>query len=534
MAEKFQSDYISYTKAGFSKIVVDYIAQSDNLKSFNEHELNIEGIKNAIQQRKIYNTNRTLLVDQLQIQYQNLNDCDAVKANIHQLLQANTFTICTAHQPNIFTGHLYFIYKIFHAIKLADELKKQLPEYNFIPVYFMGSEDADLEELNHIIIDGKKFTWNTKQKGAVGRMKADDALLKIIDEISGRLSVEKYGNEITYLLKKCYKKDATIEQATFLFVHELFKSYGLLIFLPDNGSLKRPMNTIFHEDIFKNTSSEIVHATSKKLSEHYKVQAQPREINLFYLKDNIRNRIIKVDEKFAVNDTAIVFTKEELHKELSGHPERFSPNVILRGLYQEMVLPNIAFIGGGGELAYWLELKDLFHHYKVPYPLVILRNSFLLIEKNLNALIEKLHISNQDLFKNQMDVFNEIVKKLTTLRLHIDSEKLEIKKQYDSIKEAAGNIDLTLKQHVEALQVSALKRLDILEKKMLRAEKRKFADIKNQVEKIYKILFPENNLQERTENFMLFYAKWGSEFFETLYENSLTTQQEFCVMKEVE
>src|SRR6185437_12246053 len=167
-------------------------------------------------ERKKFKTNRGLLVEEFSNQYKDFNDCDAIKVNIQALSDENTFTICTAHQPNIFTGHLYFVYKILHTIKLADSLKKELPEYNFVPVFFMGSEDADLEELNHIVIDGEKYKWETNQTGAVGRMKVDDNLLKLIDKISGRLSVEKYGNDLIELLKKCYPKNSTIENSTFL------------------------------------------------------------------------------------------------------------------------------------------------------------------------------------------------------------------------------------------------------------------------------------------------------------------------------
>src|SRR6185312_9333604 len=181
MSHAFQSQYIPYSKTGkFTKIILDYVAGANDVKDFYNHEVNINGVKVSIGERKKFHTNRQLLVEQLQLQYKNINSDHAVANNIKALADANTFTICTAHQPNIFTGHLYFIYKILHAIKLADDLKKQLPEYNFVPVYFMGSEDADLDELNHVIIDGKKYLWHTKQAGAVGRMKVDESLLKLI------------------------------------------------------------------------------------------------------------------------------------------------------------------------------------------------------------------------------------------------------------------------------------------------------------------------------------------------------------------
>lgn len=533
MSKAFQSQYIPYSQTGkFTKIVVDYVSGASDLKDFYEHEVNIEGIKASINQRKKFKTNRKLLAEQLQIQYENVDNNEAMKANIEALLKENTFTVCTAHQPNIFTGHLYFMYKILHTIKLADNLKERLPQYNFVPVFFMGSEDADLEELNHIVVDGKKYAWNTKQKGAVGRMKVDDNLLKLIDEIAGRITVEKFGNDIIELLKKSFQKNATIEKSTFLLVHHLFKSYGLIVFLPDNASLKKEMSSIFEEDIFENTSSKIVSKTSDKLSLKYKVQADPREINLFYLKDDIRNRIVQVKDRFVVHDTDIAFTKDELKDELKEHPERFSPNVILRGLYQEMILPNIAFIGGGGELAYWLELKDLFQYYKVPFPMLIVRNSFLIIEKKYHDLIKKLKFTSVDLFNGEEALLNNIVKKQTPHRLQLDEEKFKIQQAYFSIKKLVKEIDVTLEQHAGALETQTNKRLDAMEKKMLRAEKRKFADIKNQLSKVITSLFPGDGLQERTENFILLYSKWGNELFEILYKNSLTLEQEFCVIEE--
>ena len=306
----------------------------------------------------------------------------------------------------------------------------------------------------------------------------------------------------------------------------------LIVFLPDNAALKKEMSAVFEEDIFENTSSKIVNITSEKLSVKYKVQAHPREINLFYLKDNIRNRIVQTKDKFAVHDTELVFTKDELKDELNNHPEHFSPNVILRGLFQEVVLPNIAFIGGGGEIAYWLELKDLFQYYKVPFPLLIVRNSFLIIEKKYHELIEKLHLSAPDLFKGEEVLINEIVNRQTKHRLKLDEEKFQIQQAYYSIKELVKKIDVTLEQHAEALETKTNKRLDLMEKKMLRAEKRKFADTKSQLSKIINSLFPNDGLQERTENFMLLYAKWGNDFFKMLYDNSLTLEQKFCVIEE--
>lgn len=532
MDTKFQSQYIPYTRTGkFTKIVLDYINEAAALQDFYEHPVNIEGIKSAISQRKKYPTNRRLLVDQFTNQYKSFDNCDAIRANIHALLDENTFTVCTAHQPNIFTGHLYFVYKILHTIKLAESLKKKLPEYHFIPVFFVGSEDADLEELNHIVIDGEKYVWETKQTGAVGRMKVDDNLIKLIEKIAGRLSVEKYGNTLIELLEKCFKKNSTIEEATFLFVHYLFKDYGLLVLLPDDPAFKREMISVFEDDIFNHTSSGIVNQTSEKLAKDYKAQAYPREINLFYLKDNLRNRIVPVEDHFVVHDTEIAFSKEEIKKELKEHPERFSPNVILRGLFQEIILPDVAWIGGGGELAYWLQLKDLFKKYSVPYPMLIVRNSFLIVDEKNDSLLNKLNITAVDLFKGKEKLLNGMVNRDSKSVLNLEKEKIEFENIYKKIKGIVKDIDITLEQHTAALETKEMKRLVSLEKKMLRAEKRKFADQKNQLNKIFTSLFPEDGLQERTENFMTFYSKWGDDLFKILYQKSLTLEQQFCIVE---
>ena len=528
----FQSQYIPYLETGkFTKIIVDYINESDSLKPFYQHPVSLDGIKSAIAERQKFPGNRELLVEQFTNQYDGFEDCDAVKKNIHALLDKNTFTVCTAHQPNIFTGHLYFVYKILHTIKLADSLKKELPEYNFVPVFFMGSEDADLEELNHIVIDGEKYEWETTQKGAVGRMKVDGQLIKLIEKIAGRLTVEKYGEDIIGLLKKCFVKDSTIEEATFLLVHHLFREFGLLVLLPDNPAFKKEMISIFEDDIFNHTSSEIVLQTSEALSENYKAQAYPREINLFYLKEDLRNRIIAVEDHFVVHDTDIIFSKEEIKKELKEHPERFSPNVILRGLFQEKILPDVAWIGGGGELAYWLQLKDLFRNYGVPYPVLVVRNSFMIINKKPQSLLYKLHLNAADLFKGKETILNELVERESKAVLHLDKEKEEFTNIYQHIKEITKQIDPTLEPHTAALETRHVKALAALEKKMLRAEKRKYADQKQQLSKLFSILFPNDGLQERTENFMLFYSQYGDAFIHSLYENSLTLEQQFSIIQ---
>jgi bacillithiol synthase len=526
------STRLQYSDTGFfSKIITDYLQKKKDIIPFYKHDTTLDGIKAAIEERKKFAHHRSILVTELEKQYAGLPTTGPVQQNIRLLADENTFTITTAHQPVIFTGTLYFIYKILHVIKLAAWCKEQLPQYNFVPVFYMGSEDADLDELGSIWLNNEKIVWDTPQTGAVGRMKTN-GLEKIIMRIEGELSVQPYGKELVQLLKDCYLDSPDIQSATFKLIDALFARYGLVVLIPDNPALKKLMLPVFEDDLFNQTSSSIAEKTIEQLSAHYKVQANPRAINLFYLKDDIRERIEQDGPAWKVVGKDIRFTKEQLQQELSEHPERFSPNVILRGLFQETILPNILFVGGGGELAYWLELKNIFEHYQVPYPMLVLRNSFLIAEKRWKEKITRLGFCVVDFFKPEQELLTSLVMHNKTGALKLENELEEVKKFYGQLKIKAGDIDKTLEQHIEALRAKATRPLYELEKKMLRAEKRKYKDQLRQIHAVKAVLFPMNSLQERTENFMPYYAKWGSRFIDMLYKNSLTLEQEFFMLDE--
>ena len=528
------SSRLPYRQTGaFSKIAVDYIDQVPALKPFFEYPPTLPGIQKAIEARKLFSTNRELLVQELKKQYVGVATNDKVQNNIESLLLADSFTITTAHQNNIFSGPLYFIYKIVHAIKLADHLKTLLPAYNFVPVFYIGSEDADLDELNHIWLGGKKLVWATKQTGAVGRMQVDKELVKLIGLMEGQLAVLPDGKEIIAQLKEFYTEGTSIQDATFHFVNSLFAAYGLVVLLPDNAMLKKQMVNLFEDDLLHQTASGIVEKTASNLSKAgYKVQANPREINLFYLKDDVRDRIEKVNGTFSIQHSPFIFDEKQLLEELQQHPERLSPNVILRGLYQETILPNIAFIGGGGETAYWLQLKELFTHYNVPFPLLVLRNSFLVVEKKWQDKISQLGFRVEDFFLPEQELVNRLVARDTKNKLKLNGTYTNAEQLYNGIKEQANSIDTTLAKHVDALKSQTLHRLQNLEKKMLRAEKRKFADQQRQIHTIKEQLFPGAGLQERKENLSYYYARWGHDFINQLCNHSLSLEQEFVMLLE--
>lgn len=525
-------EYISYESTGyFSKMMIDYVKGDEKLQPFYTYPVSVKGVEAAIEARKQFETPRSLLVQELRKQYKNFVLTQKQEQNLQSLLEKNTFTICTAHQPNIFTGPLYFMYKILHTIKLARHLNESIPENNFVPFYYMGSEDADIDELGHINLNGKKLEWETKQTGAVGRMKVDKQLLMLIDTIAGEMEIEPHGKELVSLFREVYKEGESIQQATLQLVNELFKGFGLLILIPDNAALKKEFGSIVKKELTGQFSHSIVEKTGDQLRQHYKVQASGREINLFYLTDTKRERIEVEGERFKVQGLGLSFTEEEILDELDKHPERFSANVILRGVFQETILPNIAFIGGGGEIAYWLELKEVFAAANVPFPVLIVRNSFLLIDQSQENSAEKLGFSIHELFKPNLQLINTLVARESNSQLSLNKEKEQLKAFYKHLEQLTTKIDITLAEHTTALQAKAIQKIDALEKKMLQAEKRKFEAQSRQINKLKQKLFPGNSLQERFDNFSPFYAKYGKEWLTKVYEASLNLEQEFAILK---
>ena len=528
---KSSCSYIPYQETNmFSKLISDYLEKKDFIQSFYSCQTDLDGLSKAITARQQFSTDRNLIQQVFADAYATADASAFQLDNIAALSDENTFTICTAHQPNIFTGYLYFIYKTAHVIALAQQFNKAFPDKKFVPVFYIGSEDNDLDELSKFKIHGKSFVWNTDQTGAVGRMTVDKAVVKLIDEVASTVKHLPHAEGLITILRKAYALGNDMATGTFILLNELFKEYGLLVLQPDHVALKAKMKAVFKDDLLLNSAEQIVGDTSLKLEAEYKVQVNPRTVNLFYLRDGIRSRIDKRGNIYTVDGTVIRFTQEELLQELNEHPDRFSPNVILRGIYQETILPNILFVGGGSEVAYWMQLKGLFEHYKVPFPMLVLRNSFMIMDANHAHKMAELGIGEVDLFKEETRLANEVVQRWSGSEITLKQEELSSKALFQHLKKQAGDIDKTLVQHVHALEVDHLKKLDGLEKKMLKAERKKQAIQLQRIWKLKEELFPNNNLQERVDNFMPYYAQHGQAFIEAVLNHSLALEQKFGVL----
>ncbi|SNR58936.1 bacillithiol biosynthesis cysteine-adding enzyme BshC [Lutibacter agarilyticus] len=515
----------------FSKLMGDYLDKNPKLSDFYNNFPNLNGFKNQLALKQSFPVKtRNVLVDALKKQYVSIAISDATAKNIEQLQLENTFTITTGHQLNIFTGPLYFLYKIVSTINLTTQLKKQFPNSNFVPVYWMATEDHDFEEINYFNFKGKKIAWEQESSGAVGRLKTTDfdTVFKNFSQKLGNSNNEKY---IKDLFQKAYISHNNLTEATRYLVNELFGSYGLVIIDGDDSTLKNEFSPIVKDELLHKTSFKNVSLTNQKLGENYNIQVNPREINLFYLNNELRERIIFENNVFKINNTSIVFSEEEILAELKTHPERFSPNVIMRPLYQETILPNLCYIGGGGEIAYWFQLKNYFEAVKTPFPILLLRNSVLLASDKQLLKMGKLNISLQEIFCKQEDLITKKVKELSKFSIDFSQQKIFLQEQFKGLKELSLQTDASFLGAVNAQEKKQLNGLANLEKRLLKAQKRKLADQVTRIKFIQNELFPNQSLEERTRNFSEVYLNLGTNLIPMLIEALDPLKLEFTILE---
>lgn len=522
---------ITFQNSGyFSKLMVDYLNQEDNLKSLYNRFPSINNFEAQINEKQQnYSLETREIVQRVLIkQYKEIDSTASTRNNINLLSESNTYTITTGHQLNLFTGPLYFLYKIISTINLTKELKQKHPDCNFVPVYWMATEDHDFEEINHFTYENKVICWNKESKGPVGRL-STEGLDKILDVFQAHLGVGHNALYIKELFEKAYLQHSNLADATRYLANELFGVYGLVILDGDCSDLKKVFVPYVKEELLKQNSISAVEHSFPILKDYF-IQVNPRDINLFYILDDMRERIVKINDTYKVNHTDIVFTESAILQELDNHPERFSPNVILRPLYQEILLPNLAYIGGGGELAYWLELKKVFELHQVTFPMLLLRNSVLLVTEKQDQKATRLNINSQNLFTKQDVLIKQKTTELSTNTFDFEQQRVFLKKQFDDLEQIALNTDKSFIGAVKAQEKKQLKGLSNLEKRLQLAEQKKHG---NEIERIIHLqneLFPNKNLQERVVNFSEYYREFGKELLLVLFKELHPLHQNFDVL----
>lgn len=517
----FQLQHTDIHTAGTLNLLVsDYLKQKNSLKPFYSHYPNMDGMNAAIAQAQYDYLDRETLVNKLKKQAESVQNTSHESAlNIERLKLKNTFTVVTGHQLCLFTGPLYFIYKIISCIQLAEELNQHFPAYNFVPVYWMAGEDHDFAEVNHYRVFGKTLSWDSSQTGSVGEFDTSE-LKTVLEQFKEVLGNSENANQLTTLFSQAYLEHATLSDATRFLVNYLFGRYGLVSIDGNDADFKQQFAGILTEDIFENSSAKHVQASISSLqSMGYSTQVNPRNINCFYMQKGLRARLEKEEEgHFKVVNSELRFTAQEIQQKLQHNPRLFSPNVVLRPVFQQHILPNLAYVGGPGELAYWLQFKAMFDHYKVFFPVLVPRNFVTIIEKPIAEKINKLHFSPEDLYLSEQELVKRLVDR-SGVKPDLNSETTALSVVFQNVLQKAVEVDKTLDSSVKAELQKALTGLQNIEAKMNKAIKQRSETEINQIKTIRQKLFPGEQAQERVDNFSQFYLKHGDHFLRMLKEN---------------
>jgi bacillithiol synthase len=513
--------HMKHTRIKFAKsniattLLSDYLDGAPDLSDCYGLLPKSENILAQIEIRKQFPINRAVLAKQLAAQYK-LAGLKPPSETIERLLPPNSYTIVTGHQLSLFAGPLYFIYKINQVIQLAEDLRMLVPDCDFIPVFWMATEDHDFAEINHFVLNEQKITWDVPASGAVGRLASKDFEV-VYRQLAIELGPGERAGALLQIFERAYMESTNLANATRVLVSHLFANRNLLIVDGDDPSLKALASPFFKRELLEGVIASATKHDVQKLNERYYTQTHIRDINLFYLTDNDRKRLVRsADGDFFVDGTTLRFSVDALEKELKNHPERFSPNVNLRPIYQEIVLPNLMYVGGGGEVAYWLQLRGAFEAFKVPQPMIMMRHSFLFLSKRANRKMKKLGLSPEDLFEDRHRLEARLIQAASDLEIKLDPFKAKLDALFADLRQLADLTEKSMLGAVAAQHQKQLNGLDKLEKKLLKAEKRRNGLVMRQLDEILTEAFPGGTFQERKVNFAQFYMAYGPDWMKHL------------------
>lgn len=515
------NEWTAYQDIGMlPPLVQDYITQKESLKSYYGHFPDLKQISQqiALKQEQFSTAQRSVLTTYLRTQYPDPSALQQM--HITQLAQPHTFTITTAHQPNVCTGYLYAIYKVAQVIKTAECLNAAYSDYHFVPLFFIGSEDHDTEELNHFYLHEKRFSWKgyAEEQGAFGRRRTNRMTVLIADIMKALQAYPEKGVLQQYL--DAMRGADTMGEAYFRLIDALFREEGLLCVLPDDKCLKKSFIPVFKADILERQSIQAMGPALTALGASYKIQATPRAINCFYLAGaQQRARISrKAEGAFVAEGAGLRWDAAQMRQAIETHPEDFSPNVFLRPLFQEMLLPNLMYVGGSGELSYWLELKALFDHYGVAFPMLQLRNSFVIIdEAYARSLYENNHFTTVQILSSDADFFKRRIQPLVCdFAPQISRINADIQQRYQDLDVRLSEQQIHLSEHLKALAAQQVKKGAALQKKIIRLQKSQHQTLLDRRQYIKERMFPQGIFQERRANIMPYIARYGQTFIPAL------------------
>ncbi|MBU2492601.1 MAG: bacillithiol biosynthesis cysteine-adding enzyme BshC [Bacteroidetes bacterium] len=527
-------------------IFLDYLYEFEKVeKYFNKNFRDVDEYPVFLSELANYNRpHRDAVINIIKKQYQNLNASKQTEVNLELLASKKTLAVVTGQQLGIFGGPMYTFYKTITAIKLCRSLKEKFEGYNFVPVFWLEGDDHDLDEVSSLnIIDksnelkvlkyGDALEEGTN-KGSVGHIKLTEDIRKFIKEFNDETRDSDFKEDLMNRLNSSYKEGVTFNAAFKNLIFDIFDEYGLIIFNPQEIEIKRILKDIFKNELenFREHTDVLVEK-SAELEEEYHAQVKVKPINLFASEKDGRFLIEPVDENYRLKGKRKTLTKDELFEWLERAPEDFSPNVLLRPICQDYLLPTAFYIAGPGEISYFAQVTPLYGFFNIPQPYIYPRGSATIVEKNITNVLEKYNLKYTDLFFDEKELIEKVIGSLSEAK--IDDDILEAKNLIEEkiikIRENFLQIDQTLGDVTDKSLERINQTLDQLMQKAKKAEERNHETAIRQVTKARNLFYPNNNLQERELNFTYIVNKYGIEMLKWILEELAVNKFEHQIIE---
>lgn len=518
---------------GHHNLFLDYLYEFDNVKHLYKNDFrNKESYLSVF--RKVserFDDFRNELSDIVKEQYSSFKPSHKTEKNISLLKSKKTLAVVTGQQLGLFGGPLYTFYKIITAIKLSQYLSERYDEYQFVPVFWLEGDDHDFNEVRYmnLISDNNellKFSYEDEieeeeNKGSIGRLKFNEKINLVHDELTAKIRKTDFSQSLAEKLKSFYNDSETFKSSFSKLIFSLFDEYGLVIFDPQDKKVKERLKPVFKKEItdFRIHTEKLVNV-SALLEETYHAQVKVRPVNLFYSNDEGRYLIEPVDNEFRLKRKRKRFTYDELMSLIDSEPEAFSPNVLLRPICQDYVLPTAFYIGGPSEVAYFAQVMPLYDFYQIESPIIYPRSSATIVEKNISSILEKFGLTVMDVLIDPDKLKNRVVGTLadSTIEAMFESTFNQVELSFDQLKEKLFELDKTISDASTKYKQKIINYIEELKGKTLEAQKKKYEVTLRQIDKLAVNVFPGGNLQEREINFIQYANKYGDNFLKLVFD----------------
>lgn len=527
--------YLSFSNIpGHQDLFLDYLYDFKKVSNYFPKDFrNTEGFEShfkAVLEK--YQLERSKLHGLISRQYIDINCSDITKSNIDLLSKDNTLAIVTGQQLGMSGGPMYTIYKIMTAIKLSRHLKENFNDYNFVPIFWLEGDDHDFDEVRYLNLFSQNNTLTSVEyndglaeetnRGSVGVKEFNENIIKFASDLQEILRPTEFTDDLIRTFKNAYFEGANFKDAFFDLIKTLFDDQGLVIFDPVNSNVKKELVPVFMKELdeYRKNADKLV-LRSAELEETHHAQVKIRPINLFILDNKERLAIEPADEGYRLKGKRKIITKVELDEIITERPDKISPNVILRPICQDYLLPTAFYIGGPGEVSYFAQVFSIYDSFNIEPPIIYPRSSATIVEKNIKNILEKYDLEYTDLYSDTDELNKNIVQKLSDIDIEAlyTSTDEEIEKLLETLKEKLSPIDPTLADLVEKSKQRILQTTGNMKSKTENADKRRFETALKQIEKAVTMLYPNKNLQEREINYLYYANKYGPDFLKKLYSD---------------